>query len=199
MRTTNATGDVAGDASPVGMVCVARDQDDPRAILVPIDELANVHVARDCGGRRQVLARPNLGGYIPPALIPPGAPFGYGGDHQREHVMPIKVLVQEARTDPAVLEELRRRAKHAKLRPGYYLPGQERPRQYQRAMAAMTPDLLATARQWLTSRDGANLDEKRVEQMADRSVCRAVRRHFEGGLHAFVRAAGVTAVTEASS
>jgi len=98
------------------LVCVARDEDDPRSILISIDELHNVHVATDCGGRRQPLTRPTLAGYMDRDLIPPGVPFGHSGSHGPG---PIKVLVQERHIDCATLDELRRRAAGAKLRRRY--------------------------------------------------------------------------------
>ena len=122
-------------SGPNPMVAVARDQDDPRWISVQPDDLANVHIAVDCGGKRQRLARPNLGAYMWPSLIPDGVPFGYSGDHRDGRPMRIKVLVREDLTDPAVIAELRSRAECAKLKPRYRLPDVERERRRDRRRA----------------------------------------------------------------
>lgn len=122
MRNAHGTPTTVGVATVERMVCVARDQDDPRSIDIPFSAFGNPHVATDCGGRKQRLARPAIGGYMSPLLIPDGAPFGYSGSHQRERPVPIKVIVQEDRTHPSVLAELRALTARAKLRGNYRRP-----------------------------------------------------------------------------
>ena len=77
MRTAHPNGAHVANATPEGLVCVARDEDDPRSIYIPIDALVNPHVATDCGGRLCPLTRPTLAGYMERDRIPVDMPFGH--------------------------------------------------------------------------------------------------------------------------
>ena len=115
MCFSHANGSATTDATPERLVCVARDQDDPRVIYVAATDFHNPHVAIDCGGRRRLLDRPAIGGYMDRSLIPSGVPFGHSGSHGPGR---IKVLVNEARTPAAVVAELWEATTRAKLRRG---------------------------------------------------------------------------------
>ena len=79
MHDAHPTPSSADATSADRAVCVARDLDDDRVVFVHRSQLFNPHVATDCGGRRQPLSRPAIGGYIDRALIPAGVPFGHSG------------------------------------------------------------------------------------------------------------------------
>ena len=97
-------------------VFVSRDLDDPRAVLVPVDQLRNPHVATDCGGRMTRIEE-TLAVYMHCDLIA-GRPFGHECKHRSDgRPCSIKVMVREDLSAPESCVLLRVQARRFKPSP----------------------------------------------------------------------------------